>query len=44
MPWDAFVLFFGFFDGTFQPTVGEGEAFVEVQVTFVGEETATILW
>ena len=44
MPRDAFVLFFGFFDGTFQPTVREGVAFVEVKVAFVGEEAATILW
>ena len=29
---------------TFQPTVHEGVAFVEVKVTFVGEEAATILW
>ena len=44
MPWDAVVLLFSFFDATFQPTVGEGVAFVEVQVAFVGEEAATILW
>ena len=44
MPWDAFVFLFRLFDGTFQPTVGEGVAFVEVQVAFVGEEAATILW
>ena len=44
MPWDAFVLFFSFFDATFQPTVGEGVAFVEVEIAFVGEEAATILW
>ena len=44
MPWDAFVFLFSFFDATFQPTVGEGVAFVEVKVAFVGEEAATILW
>ena len=44
MPWDAFVLLFSFFDPTFQPTVGEGVAFVEVQVAFICEEAATILW
>ena len=44
MPWDAFVFFLSLFDATFQPTVGEGVAFVEVQVTFVSEEAATILW
>ena len=44
MPWDAFVFFLSPFDATFQPTVGEGVAFVEVEVTFVSEEAATILW
>ena len=44
MPWDAFVFFLSLFDGTFQPTVGEGVASVEIQVAFVGEEAATILW
>ena len=44
MPGDAVVLFLCLFDATFQPTVGEGVAFVEVQVAFVGEEAATILW
>ena len=44
MPWDAFVFFLSLFDGTFQPTVGEGVAFVEIQVAFVGEEAATSLW
>ena len=44
MPWDAVVFFFCLFDTTLQPTVGEGVAFVEVQVAFVGEEAATILW
>ena len=44
MPWDTIVFFLSLFDGTFQPTVGEGVAFVEIQVAFVGEEAATILW
>ena len=44
MPRDAMVFLFCLFDATFQPTVGEGVAFVEVQVAFVGEEAATILW
>ena len=44
MPWDAVVFLLSLFDGTLQPTVGEGVAFVEVQVAFVGEEAATILW
>ena len=44
MPWDALVFLFCLFDATFQLTVGEGVAFVEVKITFVGEEAATILW
>ena len=44
MPWDAVVFFLCLFDATFQPTVSEGVTFVEVQVTFVSEEAATILW
>ena len=44
MPWDAVVFLLCFFYATFQPTVGEGVAFVELEIAFVRKETATVLW
>ena len=44
MPWDAFVVFLCLFDATFQPTVGEGVAFVELKVALISEEAATVFW
>ena len=44
MPRDATVFLFYLFDATFQPTVGEGVAFVELKVALVSEEAATVLW
>ena len=38
VPWDAVVLVLSFLYPTFQPAVGEGVAFVKVQVAFVSEE------
>ena len=44
MPRDATVFHFCLFDATFQPTVGEGVAFVELKVALISEEAATVLW
>ena len=44
MPRDAVVFLLCFFYATFQPTVGEGVAFVELEIAFVRKETATVLW
>ena len=38
MPWDTFVPLFSLFDHALQSAVGEGVAFVKVQVAFVSEE------
>ena len=43
MPWNASVFLFCLFDATFQPTVGESVAFVEVKVALVCEEASTVL-
>ena len=38
VPWDAVVLVLSLLYPTFQPAVGEGVAFVEVQVALISEE------
>ena len=38
VPWDAVVLVLSFLYPTFQPAVGEGVAFVEVQVALISKE------
>ena len=44
MPWDTVVFLLCFFYATFQPAVGEGVAFVELEIAFVRKETATVVW
>ena len=44
VPWDAVVLVFSLLDPTLQPTVGEGVAFVEVQVALISEEAVPSAW
>ena len=44
MPWDAVMLLLSLVDPTFQPTVGEGVALVELKVAFVGEKAPTGFW
>ena len=41
MPWDAFVFLFRLFDSTFEATVGEGVAVVELKVALIVEEATT---
>ena len=44
MPRDTLILFLGLFDPTFQPTIRECVALVELKVALIGEEAATSLW
>ena len=44
IPWDAVELFFGPFDHTLQPTVGECVALVELQVPLVCKEATASFW
>ena len=44
VPGCAVVLVLSLLDPTLQPAVGEGVAFVEVQVALVSEETVSSTW
>ena len=44
VPWDAVVLVLSLLYPTFQPAVGEGVAFVEVQVALISEEAVPGTW
>ena len=44
VPWDAVVLVLSLLYPTFKPAVGEGVAFVEVQVALISKETVPCNW